>query len=213
MKKKSLALIAIAVLTVASIATAITLAYFTDTKTAKNTFTIGNVKIELTEPGWDQSGEIFTKAGVKAVPGFAIDKAPTIKNIGDNAAYIRAKVTINHAGLFEGKAYDILKAKGDGWNLNEARTTAEGDTITYVYEYANRVEPDKDHALPPVFEKVTLPKTFDNIKMEALADPSNKFTITVVAEAIQADGITAEGQTAAEAAFAQLNATPATPAP
>lgn len=211
MKKKSLALVAIAVLMVASIATAVTLAYFTDTKTAKNTFTVGNVKIELTEEGWTQSGEVFTK-DVKAVPGFAIDKAPTIKNTGDNAAYIRAKVTINHKSLFNGKAYDILKAKGDGWNLNEARTTENGDTITYVYEYKDRVEPNTV-ALPPVFEKVTLPTTFNNDDLKALST-GDAFAITVVAEAIQADGLTAEaGQTAADVAFAQLNAAAATPAP
>lgn len=213
MKKKSIALVAIAVLMVASIATAVTLAYFTDTKTAENTFTVGNVKIELTEKDWkpNGNGNVFTN-DVKAVPGFAIDKAPTIKNTGDNAAYIRAKVTINHKSLFNGKAYDILKAKGDGWNLNEARTTENGDTITYVYEYKDRVEPNTV-ALPPVFEKVTLPTTFNNDDLKALST-GDAFAITVVAEAIQADGLTAEaGQTAADAAFAQLNAAAATPAP
>jgi len=45
MKKKSLALIAIAVVMVASIATAYTLAYFTDSKSKENVFTVGDVKL------------------------------------------------------------------------------------------------------------------------------------------------------------------------
>lgn len=49
MKKKTILVAAIAVMLVAALVVGGTLAYFTDTKAAKNTFTVGNVKIELLE--------------------------------------------------------------------------------------------------------------------------------------------------------------------
>ena len=49
MKKKSILVAAIAVMLVAALVVGGTLAYFTDTKSAKNTFTVGNVDIELLE--------------------------------------------------------------------------------------------------------------------------------------------------------------------
>lgn len=51
MKKKSILMAAIAVMLVAVLVVGGTLAYFTDTKSATNTFTVGNVKIELLESG------------------------------------------------------------------------------------------------------------------------------------------------------------------
>lgn len=49
MKKKTILVVAIAVMLVAALVVGGTLAYFTDTKTADNTFTVGNVNIELLE--------------------------------------------------------------------------------------------------------------------------------------------------------------------
>lgn len=49
MKKKTILVAAIAVMLVAALVVGGTLAYFTDTKDATNTFTVGNVKIDLLE--------------------------------------------------------------------------------------------------------------------------------------------------------------------
>ena len=49
MKKKTILVAAIAVMLVAALVVGGTLAYFTDTKTETNTFTVGNVNIELLE--------------------------------------------------------------------------------------------------------------------------------------------------------------------
>ena len=49
MKKKTILVAAIAVMLVAALVVGGTLAYFTDTKSADNTFTVGNVKITLDE--------------------------------------------------------------------------------------------------------------------------------------------------------------------
>lgn len=78
------------------------LAYFTDTETADNNFTVGNVSIELIEQekqykeGTDQYELVeFTNDKV-LMPGMqnAVDKIVTVKNTGDNAAYVRVKITV-----------------------------------------------------------------------------------------------------------------------
>ena len=48
--KKKITLVATSVLLVAALVIGGTLAYFTDTEEATNTFTVGNVDITLTEP-------------------------------------------------------------------------------------------------------------------------------------------------------------------
>lgn len=64
MKKKTILVAAIAVMLVAALVVGGTLAYFTDTKSADNTFTVGNVKIELYESGLHREN-----AGYVGTPG------------------------------------------------------------------------------------------------------------------------------------------------
>ena len=69
MEKKTLAML----LAVCLMATAViggSLAYFTDTDTKTNTFTVGKVDITLTEDKWVEDSKI--------IPGATIDKNPTI---------------------------------------------------------------------------------------------------------------------------------------
>ena len=77
MKKKTILVAAIAVMLVAALVVGGTLAYFTDTDAAKNTFTVGNVKIDLIEEGGtsrDGFIEALFNVKVKAVKG-AVSKA------------------------------------------------------------------------------------------------------------------------------------------
>lgn len=72
MKKKILALCLVVALMTTAIAGA-TLAYFNDTTEAvENTFTVGNVNIDLTEPEWDP------EAPHHFLPGVTFAKDPTI---------------------------------------------------------------------------------------------------------------------------------------
>ena len=66
MKKKTILMAAIAVMLVAVLVVGGTLAYFTDTKSATNTFTTGKVSITLNEKNAD--GTPFTQ-GQKLLPG------------------------------------------------------------------------------------------------------------------------------------------------
>lgn len=113
MKKKILS-IALVVAMVAVIAAG-SLAYFTDKDDATNTFTVGNVKIDLLEKERDGNGGLkdFTQnknlypivgsaQGAKDALGMPtaknyVDKIVTVKNTGTEKAYIRAYFAIPSA--------------------------------------------------------------------------------------------------------------------
>ena len=149
MKKKTILVAAIAVMLVAALVVGGTLAYFTDTKTADNTFTMGNVAITLDETNADPnaptgSGRV-TENAYTVYPGLTVDKDPTVTNVGANDAWIRAKIVVkaswdqlNQLGLIEAandatgeKLAKIFKL-GDGWsytassgNLSKSRSAGE----------------------------------------------------------------------------------------
>lgn len=91
MKKKSILVAAIAVMLVAALVVGGTLAYFTDkTETVKNTFTVGNVAIDLKEPSWKEN-ESHT-----LLPGASYAKDPTITvKEGSQDAYVFLKLDLN----------------------------------------------------------------------------------------------------------------------
>lgn len=93
MKKQVLAGALAASIAAVAIAGA-SLAYFTDEKAADNTFTVGNVKIELTEPSWNNGTDLggFEVEAKDLYPGEAVAKDPTVKNVGANPAFVRIKV-------------------------------------------------------------------------------------------------------------------------
>ena len=113
--KKKLTLVVTCIVLVAAMVIGGTLAYFTDTKNATNTFTVGNVKIDLIEEERDGNGgkQNFTQdkklypivgsaQGEKDALGMPtaknyVDKMVTIKNTGSEKAYIRAYFAIPSA--------------------------------------------------------------------------------------------------------------------
>lgn len=86
MKKRNLIVCVIALVLIATLGIGATLAYLTDNDTAKNTFTVGKVEIDLVEPDWnpDDAQDIE--------PGDVIDKDPAVVNTGKNSAYMMIKV-------------------------------------------------------------------------------------------------------------------------
>ncbi len=77
LKKK--ALMAGSYVAVAALAVGGTMAYLTDRASIPNTFTNGNVDIELSED---------FEQGAKLIPGVDIEKKPVITNVGDEDAYV-----------------------------------------------------------------------------------------------------------------------------
>lgn len=79
MKLKNVFLMGLSFVLVAAIAIGGTLAYLTDRDSEVNTFTVGDVAIDLTEE-FEQGAEL--------VPGVRIQKEATITNTGDNDAWV-----------------------------------------------------------------------------------------------------------------------------
>lgn len=91
--KKKLTAIALVVALLAVAVIGGTLAYFTDTDSAKNTFTVGNVKIDLIEQEKTEQGLVDFKQDKLLVPGKsndgnAVSKIVTVKNTGKNDAWV-----------------------------------------------------------------------------------------------------------------------------
>ena len=100
MKKKTILVAAIAVMLVAALVVGGTLAYFTDTKSATNTFTMGNVSIDLNEQQKGEKGLEQFVQNKQLVPGTssdgnAVSKIVTVTNTSkDNAAWVWVELKI-----------------------------------------------------------------------------------------------------------------------
>ena len=136
MKKKLLALVLVVVMAATAVIGG-TMAYLTDEDSASNVFTVGNISIDLTEEvdvvgagsvtvNDNDTGATYT--GV--MPGDYLQKKVTVKNDGDNDAYVAVTVKLNNAleinnaidevygdGVEGGQAmYDLIF---DGWGINQ----------------------------------------------------------------------------------------------
>ncbi|MDD6142533.1 MAG: TasA family protein, partial [bacterium] len=119
MSKRKILTLAMALSMIAILAVGATIAYFTDTDNATNTFTVGNVDITLTEPNWVASG---SQDAPEVYPGEALDKDPTVKNVGSNPCFVRIKVTgwdcLAPAGNITYKTDYVTGNLGDNWVLH-----------------------------------------------------------------------------------------------
>ena len=89
--KKKILVIALALSLVAVTALGVTLAYFTADATKTNTFTVGNIAINLLETKWDEEGG-GKKQGETVYPGEALPKNPKVVSAGTNPCIVRLKV-------------------------------------------------------------------------------------------------------------------------
>lgn len=181
MKKKIISLCLVAALVVVAIA-GTSLAYFTDKDAKTNTFTLGNVDIELNEKNW--------AAPTAAVPDVEYAKDPVVANIGENDAWIRVDVTLSDAAAFTAAAakHQITDLATIFAGHDETKWTLAGepvynnknDTLTYSYYYNTVLAVDE--STEPLFTSVTIPAVFDNDDMKEIGAD---FTIDVTAHAIQ----------------------------
>lgn len=207
MKKKITAIF----LCVALVAIAIvgaSLAYFTDTKTATNTFTMGDVKIKLDETNVnDPTGDRVTENTYNTYPGAVVTKDPIVHNTGSNAAYIRATVKVegwvktckdcykfDGTGGYANTLVDYLVVEdqlGAGWSVEKAMVDANGNDVTFVLKYDGKLAAGDNTTA--MFQQVQIPAGLENGQTLG--------TITVKADAIQTDGFGTW-----EAAFAEFPA-------
>lgn len=213
--KKKLTLVVTCIVLVAAMVIGGTLAYFTDSKTATNTFTMGNVNIKLDETDIkNPEGDRVTSNAYDVYPGEVVTKDPIVHNTGKNGAYIRATVNVyNWMNLvaayypdfketFPNDGYKaalnlLVGELGEGWSVVDV---VAGDTFTigqfdakFVLKYDGVLAANADTTA--MFRTVTIPAGIDN------ANASSFQSVKVVAQAIQADGFDTW-----EAAFAAYDA-------
>ena len=171
MKKKIVSLCL--VMALVSIAAMGTLAYFSDTDQAENTFTVGNVDITLTEPLWDAAGA--ADAG-EVYPGEPLAKNPVVINEGSNPCFVRIRVEgldcLKEAGLSQ---TDITTRFRYAPGYNEADWTYRNG-----YYYYNSVLA-VDSRTSELFDQIVIPTDVTNGGKDAYA-------VTVTACAVQAQG-------------------------
>ena len=181
MKKKTVMLVA-AIAMILCLAVGGTLAYFTDTDTKTNTFTLGNVAIDLVEENWEKPETVE--------PGIAYAKDPMVKNTGANDAYIRLDVTVSDYEAFVKACakHEITELESifGGYDNHWERYAKNNGTYSYLWsdEEGKPLAVTKDEHTGYIFKTVTIPACFDNDDLKSLG---KDFTITVKAFAIQAN--------------------------
>lgn len=199
-----------------------TMAYLTSTDKVDNTFTVGNVKITLDEAKVDTDGSPVTGAArvkensYKLMPGHTYTKDPTIHvDAASEDCFIRAKVTLTNAKEWiaiatkyaDNKVENIIKGTDDNiWWVSQPAVDEKANTVTYTFVYKNESHTDElgkriwtstDSKDLVLFNEIAIPGDLTNDELAAVG--SSK--ITVVAEAIQADGFAN-----ADAAWAEFSA-------
>lgn len=191
-----LCLCAVAVLTAAVVGT---LAWLTDSETATNTFTVGQVDITVDEAKVNPDGTLVTGAdrvtenNYHLIPGQTYIKDPTMTVEADSEeAYVRMLVTLNCKTQLDtifapGVKLDSIFKGWDSttWRYYQETEDTAANTVTFEFRYKNTVAPeDEDVVLEPLFASFTVPGTLDGNDLKSLEN----LTITVEGHAIQAAG-------------------------
>lgn len=133
-KKKILTLCLVACLAITAIAGA-SLAYFTDTDSANNTFTVGNVDIKLVEKQTENSVLSDFVQDKALAPGQETSKLVMIENTGKNDAWVWVDMYIP-----EGLALQTVNTKATNvttWNALHYGTYGYFDSRTQYYHNPN----------------------------------------------------------------------------
>lgn len=190
-----------------------TMAYLTSTDEVENTFTVGQVKIELDEAKANTDGSLVAGAArvkansYKLLPGHTYNKDPMVTVLkGSEASYVKMTVTFSKASaldaIFAPDGADLTSIfngyNSTNWIYKGNTEDATADTRTYEFWYKEAVgAPTADVALDALFDSITVPGTITNEQLATIEG----MTITVNAYAIQADGFAD-----AKAAWAAFNA-------
>ena len=172
-------------------------AYFTDTDSSTNTFTVGKVTIEHHEDKWDEVPEDDKE---DITPNKEFDKDPAIENTGDNAAYVfqtvqvpcKEIITANLDGTRNPRTLTDLfsYSVNSGWTLMTTEDVKEGQTVvahkyTYVYGSASHCTAlDAGQTTPTLFDKV---KFCNAVEEQGIEDTVQ--SIQINAYAIQTENL------------------------
>lgn len=198
MKRKLLAMCLVAALAATAVIGG-TLAYFTDSDAAENTFTVGNVDIALTEPDWEAKG----KAEAETVyPGEPLAKDPTVENIGANPCFVR--VSVSNLDQF-GEKGDIVYLTGyQEGELGEGWVDGKDGYFYWTKPLAARGTENDEWNQGLASKTAPL---FDQIKMPVgLVGGEEAEPIVVAAQAVQAQGARASWADVKEMDVAEIQA-------
>lgn len=224
MKKKVLSLCLVLALLALAVAGA-TLAYFTDTDDATNTFTVGNIEIDLIESNLHRENDNATDDMIKTdaatyvedveniLPGQWIPKAPYVVNTGANDAYVRVRVEFDKieveslyfmeytTAIQEGEIVKTVAWKDANGNVISttdvyADRPADYATVEYTYTYQEAIPAGEMTERAP-FWQYCIKNGLDQDDLAALNLEAGD--IKVYADAIQAE--TFANATEAFAAF------------
>ena len=198
-KRKALLLTFCAVLLVVASVLG-TIAYLTANDTVANTFTVGQVAINLDEAKVNPDGTPVANADrvkenrYKLLPGHTYTKDPTVTVLsGSESSYIKMTVTFNKANeldaIFAPDGAKLMKIFNgydeQKWIYKGNTKDTTANTRTYEFWYKEAVgAPTTNVKLDALFNSITVP---NDITGEQLATIQG-MTITVNAYAIQADG-------------------------
>lgn len=178
-------------------------AYFTDTDSAVNEFSVGEISIDLDEPSWDSENP-----PTDIPPGEEIEKDPQVENTGKNSAYVFIKVAMPKdtfiKALDDGTRVEseaalqelFLVKSGDGeydyltagynttdWELLTDYTDSESSDEYNYYVFAYKEILGKGETTSTLFDSVKLVNA-----VEGYID-NNSYSININAYAIQSDNI------------------------
>ena len=187
-----------------------TMAYLSDTETATNTFTVGNVDVELKEPDYPGNEDEKVK---NQVPNQETDKNPQVTNTGANEAVVFLTVSVPVKTITpvtdDGKkgtkgASELFYLQAEvRWSrvhnnhfsskwvelpARETGTDLKGTTRTYVFGYKTAVA--LKATTEALFDKIQYP---EGNFLEAEITPGQPLDIDIKAYAIQADNIVSGG--------------------
>lgn len=183
--KKKLFISVVAVALVACFAIGGTLAWLTDkTESKVNTFTVGDVNIDLTET---------TGTNYKVIPGEDINKDPKVTvEAGSEACWLFVKVeeSANWPAYKDGDARKINYAIAEGWAIVPGEEN--------VYYRVVDADTAKTGATYSVLDgdKVTVSGTLTKDEIDKI---TGNFTLTFTAYAVQQQGISTPDAAWAEA--------------
>ena len=178
MNKKKIVTACLVVALLAVFAIGGSLAYFTDTEEKDNTFTVGNVDIQLTEPNWVSSGSVDAP---EVYPGEPLAKDPTVKNNGANPCFVRIQVTgldcLGNAGMITYRTNYEDNKLGDNWVL--------GKDGYYYYNKVLAVGATTD----ALFDQIVIPTGVTNADaFKSDTAERIEYSVDVKAQAVQAQG-------------------------
>jgi len=201
MKKKIIAIALCAALAVGGVVAG-SLAWLTDSEAVENTFTVGNVDIDLTETNHDDNGQNTSdpnKNSYKMIPGIEIDKDPKVTVVKDSeACYLFVKVEETNPTNTNKTLKDYLSYTVNTGDVGEKDDVVTGgwtalDTEKYPGVYYRVVNAETAKAGEDYYvltdNKVTVNTSVTKADMDALEeDGATLPKLTFTAYAIQKEG-------------------------